>query len=328
MLNDRTGKTETRLLERVTTNHTFFMREVPHFHFLSDVVLPQIKRTAKDRDIRVWSAGCSSGEEAYTLAMILNDFFGGLPGMGHNIACNGHLGKGAPICDKGVKAMRRSGKIKVLIVDDSQVYRQQLLKGLSSDPSIEVVATASDPFEARDRILEFQPDVMTCDIEMPKMNGIEFIRRLLPQYPIPVVVVSTIGSAVLDALNSGAVEFVEKPSAMNSNPLTHFLTEVTAKVKIAYQAKVNSNGGQANTSPSSTGRKLTSRTSNRGIIALGSSTGGTEAIMRVLLTLPNTVPGIVIAQHIPAVFSRMFCHVLIAPGNQHMRVKRNEPKGC
>ncbi|MCX7772488.1 MAG: response regulator, partial [Clostridia bacterium] len=100
------------------------------------------------------------------------------------------------------------GRIKVLIVDDSLVSRELLKRGLSSSPNIEVVATAHDAFDARDKILEFEPQVMTCDIEMPKMNGIEFIKRLLPQYPLPTIVVSSASEAVFEAMNAGAVDFV------------------------------------------------------------------------------------------------------------------------
>lgn len=97
-------------------------------------------------------------------------------------------------------------KIKVLIVDDSLVFREVLSRGISSDPNIEAVATARDPFEARDKIIEHEPDVITCDIEMPKMNGIEFVRRLMPQYPLPVIVVSAVSDAVFSAMNAGAVD--------------------------------------------------------------------------------------------------------------------------
>jgi two-component system chemotaxis response regulator CheB len=102
-------------------------------------------------------------------------------------------------------------RIRVLVVDDSMVFREVLKRGISSDSNIEVVALASDPFDARDKIIEFEPDVLTCDVEMPKMNGIEFIRRLMPQYPLPVVVVSTVSEAVFDAMDAGAVDFVTNP---------------------------------------------------------------------------------------------------------------------
>ena len=102
-------------------------------------------------------------------------------------------------------------KIRVLIVDDSILFREILARGISKDSAIEVVGTASDPYSARDKIIELNPDVMTLDVEMPRMNGIEFLRRLMPQYPIPVVVVSSITENVFDAMRAGAVDFVSKP---------------------------------------------------------------------------------------------------------------------
>ena len=102
-------------------------------------------------------------------------------------------------------------KIRVLVVEDSAVFRELLVNGLNSDSSIEVVATAVDPYEARDKIIEYQPDVMTLDIELPKMNGIDFLRKLIPQYPIPVVVISSLNDKVFDAMQAGAVDFVAKP---------------------------------------------------------------------------------------------------------------------
>ncbi|MEN6351078.1 MAG: response regulator, partial [Syntrophomonas sp.] len=107
--------------------------------------------------------------------------------------------------------MQTRRKIKVLIVDDSLFFREALEKGISKDAGLEVVGTASDPFMARDKILELDPDVMTLDVEMPRMNGIEFLRRLMPQYPLPVVMISGYGENVFEALNAGAVDFVAKP---------------------------------------------------------------------------------------------------------------------
>lgn len=232
-------------------------------------------------------------------------------------------------------------KIRVLIVDDSLIFREVLSRGISTDPLIEVVAKAVDPFDARDKILEYNPDVMTCDIEMPRMNGIEFIRRLIPQYPLPVVVVSSVSDAVFDALNAGAVDFVSKPNVQSARDVEAFINELIAKIKIASKAKV----------PNLIVEGSTNVVSNKGtliegkIIAIGASTGGTEAIFNILKTLPAKIPGIVVAQHIPPVFSKMFADrlnestqlqvkeaqtgdyvdqgsVLIAPGGQHMRLKK------
>lgn len=229
--------------------------------------------------------------------------------------------------------------IRVLIVDDSFLFREVLSKGISSDANIEVVATAIDPFDARDKIINFKPDVMTCDVEMPKMNGIEFIRRLMPQYPLPVIVVSSANRVVFDAMDAGAVDFVAKPDVKSVESVESFINEMIEKIKIASKAKVlhlkeeNIPGkiaGNANTNL------------NR-IIAIGASTGGTEAIYSIVRSLPESAPGIVIVQHIPPVFSRMFAErlnastnlnvkeartgdlvekgrVLIAPGDQHMKI--------
>lgn len=230
-------------------------------------------------------------------------------------------------------------KIKVLIVDDSLVFREVIARGITTDSQIEVVAKATDPFDARDKILAYKPDVMTCDIEMPKMNGIEFLRRLLPQYSIPVIVVSTISDAVFDAMNAGAVDFVTKPDVQSANCVEVFINDMIRKIKIAANSKFTQSVKPILTTASFDGIDL-----NR-IIAIGSSTGGTEALFNILKQLPSVMPGILIVQHIPPGFSRMFAErlnsqvslyvkeaangdyvepgkVLIAPGDQHMRVKR------
>ncbi|MFZ5944950.1 MAG: protein-glutamate methylesterase/protein-glutamine glutaminase [Bacillota bacterium] len=230
-------------------------------------------------------------------------------------------------------------KIRVLVVDDSLVFREVLALGISSDPAIEVVAKAVDPFDARDKILEYRPDVMTCDIEMPKMNGIEFIKRLLPQYPLPIIVVSTVSEAVFDAMNAGAVEFVTKPDIQSSNSVERFINDLIAKIKIAANANVENTKA---TIPSVIEK---SHNDPRRIIAIGASTGGTEAISSILKALPEAAPGIIIVQHIPPVFSKMFAErlnsstrlrvkeaqtgdyleqggVLIAPGDQHIKIRK------
>jgi two-component system, chemotaxis family, protein-glutamate methylesterase/glutaminase len=237
--------------------------------------------------------------------------------------------------------MRSSKVIRVLIVDDSMVFREVLARGLSSDPSIEVVATAADPFEARDKLLQYSPDVMTCDVEMPRMNGIEFIRRLLPQYFLPVVVVSTVNEAVFDAMHAGAVDFQSKPNLRSVQDIELFIRELIAKVKAASHAKTII--PKASDVPVSQSVRQTFMSDNR-IIAIAASTGGTVAIHKLLEKLPAGIPGIVIVQHIPPVYSRMFAErlndmtpfqvkeaesgdviapgrVLIAPGDRHMRVR-------
>lgn len=228
-----------------------------------------------------------------------------------------------------------------MVVDDSVVFREVLSRGISSDLNIEVVATAKDPYDARDKIIEFEPDVMTCDVEMPKMNGIEFIKRLMPQYPLPVIVVSTVSSMVFDAMNAGAIDFVTKPDVRSVKNIEAFINEMILKVKIASNAKVFH---LKSVDPL---QKImgNSYTNGSRIIAIGASTGGTEAIYNVLKHLPGSIPGIVIVQHIPPDFSRMFAErlnnstalkvkeartgdylekgqVLVAPGDRHMKIKK------
>ncbi|NTV77996.1 MAG: chemotaxis response regulator protein-glutamate methylesterase [Clostridiales bacterium] len=230
-------------------------------------------------------------------------------------------------------------RIKVLVVDDSIVFRETIIRGISVCPEIEVVARAADPFEARDKILEFEPDVMTCDVEMPKMNGIEFIRRLLPQYSIPVIVVSGLSESVFDAMNAGAVDFVAKPNDKSTNNMQLFIQDLISKIIIASNSHI---GKQPEQGSSKIGECVfpTDR-----IVAIGASTGGTEALFSVISQLPVNIPGVVIVQHIPPMFSTLFSErlnnqtslnvkeaqtgdylepgkVLIAPGDQHMRIKK------
>ncbi|NTV78294.1 MAG: chemotaxis response regulator protein-glutamate methylesterase [Clostridiales bacterium] len=229
--------------------------------------------------------------------------------------------------------------IKVLVVDDSPVFREVISRGISSDPTMQVVATAENPYDASNKIVEFQPDVMTCDVEMPRMNGIEFIRQLMPQHPLPIVVVSSVSKAVFEAMSAGAVDFVTKPDMQSVKSMETFMNELIIKVKIASLAKVS--GWKQMENPL---KDLDSSLEvNRKLIAIGASTGGTEAISNILKSFPKSIPGIVIVQHIPPLFSQMFAErlnnttqlyvkeakngdyveqgkVLIAPGNEHMRV--------
>ncbi|GBG57650.1 chemotaxis protein B [Sporomusaceae bacterium FL31] len=233
-------------------------------------------------------------------------------------------------------------KIRVLVVDDSLVFRETLAREIARDPAIEVVATASDPYMARDKILELEPDVMTLDVEMPRMSGIDFLKRLIPQYPLPVVMVSAISATVFDALNAGAVDFVTKPDVKSGRGLDGVISELIVKIKIASTAKIGIKAGETGTRPVVTGSGLAK---SNCIIAIGASTGGTEAINTVLKGFSREMPGTVIVQHMPPVFTAMYAarlnstcavevkeastgdlvlpgRVLLAPGDQHMRVKR------
>jgi two-component system chemotaxis response regulator CheB len=232
-------------------------------------------------------------------------------------------------------------KIRVLVVDDSIVFREALAQQIAQDPLIEVVAKASDPYMARDKILEFEPDVMTLDVEMPRMNGIEFLKKLIPQYPIRVVVVSAVSQSVFDALDAGAVDFVTKPDPRCGRGIGAFVNELIVKIKIASMAKV-AQRGNAVMGPGNQGAGLVKKNC---IIGIGASTGGTEAIERVLKGFPVTMPGTVVVQHMPPLFTALFAarlnnscavevkeaksgdmvlpgRVLIAPGDYHMRVKK------
>ncbi|MBP1753679.1 MAG: chemotaxis response regulator [Firmicutes bacterium] len=232
-------------------------------------------------------------------------------------------------------------KIRVLIVDDSILFREVLMRGLSSDPEIEVVATAGDPYDARDKIISAKPDVMTCDVEMPKMSGIEFIKKLMPQYPLPIIVVSSTSGTVFDAMSAGAIDFVGKPDLSSVHNVENFINDLIMKIKIASNAKVRDVSMDIPTK-NIVGNEIAGRGK---IIAIGASTGGTEAIFSVLKNLPVDIPGIVIVQHIPPNFSRMFAErlnvqtklnvkeaktgdylergqVLIAPGDKHMIIRR------
>lgn len=234
-------------------------------------------------------------------------------------------------------------KIKVLVVEDSYMFRGVLVNGLSSDPGIEVVATANDPFEARDMIIKHDPDVMTLDVEMPKMDGIEFLRKLMPQHPMPVVMVSSLNSKVFDALDAGAVDFVNKPSGLTREQLGEFIkNELVTKIKIASTVKVTNLKKNRN-DDNKQEQQVKASIYNKKMIAIGASTGGTEAICSVLMGLNRDVPGIVITQHMPPGFTKMFAdrlnnqtrlnvkeattgdiikpgHVLIAPGDKQMKV--------
>lgn len=193
-------------------------------------------------------------------------------------------------------------KIRVLVVDDSAVFRHAVTKGLEDHPLIEIVATAADAYEARDRIEELQPEVMVLDVEMPRMSGIVFLKKLLPQYPIPVIVMSSIADHVFEALEVGAVDFIAKPGGRGGSDAATFVRELQSKIRIAARAKL------ARPMPlmgAMTGA-LPAGASAFDCIAIGASTGGTEAILSVLKGLPQQCPGIVIVQHMPPGFTRSY----------------------
>ncbi len=240
-------------------------------------------------------------------------------------------------------------KIRVLIVDDSALVRKILTDGLGEDDELEVVGTAADPYIARDMIIKCRPDVLTLDVEMPKMDGIEFLQKLMPQFPIPVVMVSSLtqrGKQVtLDALEAGAVDFVAKPTSNVADGLAKLIIKLRAKLKVAAQANVSHwKGKKINKDVIKQRSKILAETTNK-VLAIGASTGGTEAIKKVIDDLPIDSPGVVIVQHMPPGFTKMYAErldktspltvvegktgdlivpgkVIIAPGAMQMRVKR------
>jgi two-component system chemotaxis response regulator CheB len=239
-------------------------------------------------------------------------------------------------------------KIKVLVVDDSAIVRKIFSEELSKEPDIEVVGTAPDPYVARDKILKFVPDVVTLDIEMPRMDGVTFLRKLMKHYPLPVVIVSSLtpaGSALaLEAIEAGAVEVIAKPGGSYS--VGEMGAQLAEKIRAAGRARP----GRRELSPAPDGPALVSNralaeTTNK-IVAIGASTGGAEALKQVLTRMPPNSPGVVVVQHMPANFTKAFANrldglcsinvreandgdsalpgtALIAPGNYHILLKRS-----
>ncbi len=239
--------------------------------------------------------------------------------------------------------------VRVLIIDDSVVIRQLLKDIFARDGEIEVVGTASDPIEGYEKIVQLKPDVLTLDVEMPRMDGITFLEKLMRSHPMPVVMISTLtreGSEVtLKALELGAVDFIAKPTQSIFTGMAALSHEIASKVKAAARARVRPK--QAHVAPLEMPQASLKRTTgaNR-LIAIGASTGGPEAIRQVLQALPSEVPPIVIVQHMPPVFTRSFAerldrlcavrvkeaedgdtlqpgHAYIAPGDYHLQVARN-----
>ena len=239
-------------------------------------------------------------------------------------------------------------QIKVLIVDDSAIVRKLLGEALAGESDIEVVGTAPDPYIARDKILALSPDVLTLDIEMPRMDGLTFLKKLMLFRPMPVIVISSLAQAScqagVEALRAGAVEVMAKPGGPYS--VGELKTSLANKIRAAACSRVSRAQGfkppPETAPPPSTGGQF----NPMAVIAIGASTGGTEAIEEVLKRLPADTPGLVITQHIPAGFSRAFAErldkfcpmrvaeavdgdqvqpglALIAPGNFHMILRKS-----
>jgi two-component system, chemotaxis family, protein-glutamate methylesterase/glutaminase len=242
--------------------------------------------------------------------------------------------------------MRQSRKIGVLVVDDSAIVRRILSEAIGGEDDLEVVGTAPDPYVARDKILALHPDVLTLDIEMPRMDGLTFLRKLMHFHPMPAVVISSLAQpsclAAIQAMEYGAVEVLAKPGGPYS--VGELRTTLAAKIRAAAAARIRPPESKHPGVYAGTVVLPEVRCKNT-IIAIGASTGGTEAIAAVLSRLPEGAPGIVIAQHIPPLFSRAFAKrlngmgplrvkeaadgdtispgtVLVAPGDLHMLVRR------
>jgi two-component system, chemotaxis family, protein-glutamate methylesterase/glutaminase len=245
-------------------------------------------------------------------------------------------------------------RIKVLIVDDSALVRRMLTEMLSSDASITVLGAAHDAYDAREKIKALNPDVLTLDVEMPRMDGVTFLRNLMRLRPMPVIMVSSLtekgAEVTLDALSIGAVDYLPKPKIDLAATLADYKEELIAKVKAAATARLRA---PTTTTASASADAILAkrdplrqlRTTER-IIAIGASTGGTEAIKEVLIRLPPDTPGIVITQHIPKLFSGAFArrmdaccqvsvceaedgqqilrgHAYVAPGDMHLLLVRD-----
>jgi two-component system chemotaxis response regulator CheB len=231
--------------------------------------------------------------------------------------------------------------IRTLIIDDSLLFRGLLAKGLNEADDIEVVGYAVDPFSAVEKILELEPDVVTLDIEMPKMDGVRFLRKLMPQYPLPVIVISSVTSAVFEALDAGALDFLAKPEGADEASEV-FITALQSMVRAASRAKFAFRK-QSSKSILLEQDGLAGEIDPRFIIAIGASTGGTDAISSILTKFTSDMPGIVIAQHMPPGFTTLYAQrldsisnltvleardgmevipgrVLIAPGDMQMSV--------
>ncbi len=237
-------------------------------------------------------------------------------------------------------------------MDDSVLMRQLLKQLLESDPEIEVVATAMDPYVARDKIKVYKPDVITLDIEMPKMDGLTFLKNLMRLHPIPTVMISTLTEKgardTMRALELGAFEAIAKPTHDVEAGLEEAAEHIINVVKSAARTQVHLLKTREDRRCDSldTGKPDDNSPKSQRVVAIGASTGGTEAIKEVLLGLTPDMPGIVIAQHIPPVFSKSFAdrmhnctsfnvaeaedgmpirdgHVYVAPGGRHLDVKRN-----
>jgi two-component system, chemotaxis family, protein-glutamate methylesterase/glutaminase len=245
-------------------------------------------------------------------------------------------------------------KIKVLIVDDSALIRSVMKEIISEQPDMEVVGVAPDPIAARDLIKQTNPDVLTLDVEMPRMDGLDFLEKLMRLRPMPVVMVSSLterGSEItMRALELGAVDFVTKPKLSIQSGMRDYSDMIADKIRAASKARIRTRVAASNSSDNTAGTSLpmvkNPLTSSEKLIIIGASTGGTEAIKNFLIQMPSDCPGILITQHMPEGFTRSFAkrldslckisvseaaggervlpgHAYIAPGHSHLELARS-----
>lgn len=198
--------------------------------------------------------------------------------------------------------------VRLLIVDDSSFLKDNVVFALAQDPGIEVIATVDNPYEATDLVLKLSPDVIAFDISRQKAKNIEFLKNLLTQYPLPVVVVSSAANAVFDALEAGAVDFISRPALKTEHDMQQFISQMSVKIKIASIAKVDVAARKVTPQPSQIIHNV--KAGQDSLIAIGASTGGTEAILSILKELGNDLAGIVIVQHMPAGFTKVYAERL------------------
>lgn len=242
-------------------------------------------------------------------------------------------------------------KVRVLVVDDSAVVRKVFTEELSREEDIEIIGTAPDPYVARDKIVKLKPDVITLDVEMPRMDGLTFLKKLMKHFPLPVIIVSSLakegGALALEAMDSGAVEVICKPGEAYS--VGDMSVQLAEKIRAAAKVDMSAWGAAKKRPLPSKSTKFASLAmadSTNKIVAIGASTGGTEALARILPQFPPTMPGVLIVQHMPANFTTSFAQrlndisqisvkeaedgdsilpgtALLAPGNYHMVMRRS-----
>ncbi len=242
-------------------------------------------------------------------------------------------------------------KIKVLVVDDSMLFRKLLIDRLSAFDNIEIIGYAINASDAANKIPQLNPDVVTLDVEMPGMSGIDLLKQLLPKKPVPVILVSSLNISVFSALSAGAIDFVRKPDMTGTNSVDQFITSLRNKIIVARRAKVRTSLSGSSSGPqTSLKTNFASSRLDKTVVAIGASTGGTEAIASIIKTLPKDTPGIVIVQHMPEGFTNMYAkrmdslcqmevkeaehgdrvqrgRIIIAAGDKHMRLVKSPGGG-